>query len=213
MQPYLFPYRSYFSLLSAVDTFVLLDDVNFIKKGFIHRNYFEDENGIFRFGLKLNHASQNRKINEHKVYSHDFTRIMNFCESHSSRSLPLKFLSKITDQLKKSTALSDLIETSIRDIAFHLSLDTQIIRSSDLTIDPTVSGQGRIIEICKQIGGTRYLNPIGGKDLYSLYIFENQNIELLFHQLSRDSSPRLSILSDFLYSSSSDLDYEIVQQS
>ena len=38
MQPYIFPYIGYFQLIKASDIFVCLDDVNFIKKGWIHRN-------------------------------------------------------------------------------------------------------------------------------------------------------------------------------
>jgi hypothetical protein len=38
MQPYLFPYIGYFQLIKAVDAFVVYDDVNFIKGGWINRN-------------------------------------------------------------------------------------------------------------------------------------------------------------------------------
>jgi len=37
MQPYLFPYIGYFQLINAVDTFVLHDDVQWIKGGWINR--------------------------------------------------------------------------------------------------------------------------------------------------------------------------------
>ena len=38
MQPYLFPYIGYWQLINAVDIFVIYDDVNFIKQGYINRN-------------------------------------------------------------------------------------------------------------------------------------------------------------------------------
>ena len=38
MQPYFFPYIGYFQLINAVDEFVIYDDVNFIKQGWITRN-------------------------------------------------------------------------------------------------------------------------------------------------------------------------------
>ena len=38
MQPYLFPYIGYFQLINCVDLFVLLDDVNYIMRGYINRN-------------------------------------------------------------------------------------------------------------------------------------------------------------------------------
>ena len=38
MQPYFLPYIGYWQLLNAVDTYVIYDDVTFIKSGWIHRN-------------------------------------------------------------------------------------------------------------------------------------------------------------------------------
>ena len=38
MQPYFFPYIGYFQLINAVDEFLVYDNVNFIKKGWINRN-------------------------------------------------------------------------------------------------------------------------------------------------------------------------------
>ena len=38
MQPYFFPYIGYFQLINAVDVFVLYDNIQFTKKGWINRN-------------------------------------------------------------------------------------------------------------------------------------------------------------------------------
>ena len=38
MQPYFMPYIGYFQLMATVDKFVLLDDVNYINRGWINRN-------------------------------------------------------------------------------------------------------------------------------------------------------------------------------
>ena len=40
MQPYLFPYLGYFQLIRAVDLFVLFDDVQYIKRGWVNRNRY-----------------------------------------------------------------------------------------------------------------------------------------------------------------------------
>jgi hypothetical protein len=39
MQPYLFPYLGYFQLIRSADVFVVYDDVNYIKGGWINRNF------------------------------------------------------------------------------------------------------------------------------------------------------------------------------
>lgn len=38
MQPYFLPYLGYFQLIAAVDCFVIYDNVQFIKNGWIERN-------------------------------------------------------------------------------------------------------------------------------------------------------------------------------
>lgn len=38
MQPYFFPYLGYWQMILTADTFVIFDDVNFIKRGWINRN-------------------------------------------------------------------------------------------------------------------------------------------------------------------------------
>ena len=41
MQPYFLPYIGYWQMMNAVDTFMILDDVNYIRQGWIHRNRIE----------------------------------------------------------------------------------------------------------------------------------------------------------------------------
>ena len=67
MQPYLFPYIGYFQLINAVDEFVIYDDVNFIKQGYINRNRILGNNESQTFTLQLLGASSNCLINEVKV--------------------------------------------------------------------------------------------------------------------------------------------------
>ena len=38
MQPYFFPYAGYFRLLAAADRFIILDTVQFPRRGWVHRN-------------------------------------------------------------------------------------------------------------------------------------------------------------------------------
>lgn len=64
MQPYLFPYLGYWQMIAAADTFVLFDDVNYIKRGWINRNNILLNNSVHLFTLPLVKASQNKLINE-----------------------------------------------------------------------------------------------------------------------------------------------------
>lgn len=67
MQPYFFPYLGYFQMFNAVDKFVLLDDVNFIMRGYINRNSILLNGKAHKFSIPLEKPSQNKLINETKL--------------------------------------------------------------------------------------------------------------------------------------------------
>ena len=58
MQPYVFPYLGYYQLLHAADRFVLFDDVNFIKKGWINRNRILLNGQPYTFTIPVQDVSQ-----------------------------------------------------------------------------------------------------------------------------------------------------------
>lgn len=64
MQPYLFPYIGYFQLINAVDTFVILDDVQWIKRGWINRNRILSHNQPKTITLSINQQSNTKMIHQ-----------------------------------------------------------------------------------------------------------------------------------------------------
>ena len=62
MQPYFFPYIGYFQLMHRVDKFVVLDDVNYINRGWINRNRLMLNGAAHFFTIPLKSASQNKLI-------------------------------------------------------------------------------------------------------------------------------------------------------
>jgi len=62
MQPYFLLYIGYFQLIGAVDKFVILDDVNFIVRGWINRNRIIINNQEYLFSIPVKKVSQNKLI-------------------------------------------------------------------------------------------------------------------------------------------------------
>ena len=71
MQPYFFPYLNYYQLLDAADLFVVLDDVAFINRGWINRNYILLNGAPHLFTVPLKKASQNRIIKDIETAEHE----------------------------------------------------------------------------------------------------------------------------------------------
>jgi hypothetical protein len=54
-----------------------------------------------------------------------------------------------------------------------------------------MKAQARILDICKQEGATRYVNPIGGMELYDKTRFAEAGVELNFIRSQRVEYPQL----------------------
>lgn len=184
MQPYLFPYIGYFQLMYVADRFVIYDDVNFIKKGWINRNNLLGNAQPQLFTLPLKDLSQNKAINEIEI-----DNLANFKD---------KFLKTLYQNYKKAPYfqevvglvalcldnkqenIADLITHSLQQIKYYLGLNTELLRSSEACHNKHLKAQDRIIDICVQQGAHRYVNAIGGQHLYDKAAFEASGIELKF---------------------------------
>lgn len=184
MQPYFLPYIGYFQLMAAVDKFVLLDDVNFINRGWINRNRIAVNGEPHWLTLPLLQASQNRLINEIEIVDDEKWRrkTMRMVEMSyaaapfASEILPL--LAKLLAQARGS--LSAFLFSSLRQLTDHIGIDVKIEPTSAIYPKEGRTGQDRILDICLREGATTYLNPPGGRELYEVDVFAARGIELLF---------------------------------
>ena len=188
MQPYFFPYLGYFQLFNAVDEFVLYDNIEFTKKGWINRNrILQNGKGVI-FTINLKKDS-------------DYLNICNRVISPSYKNESKKLLRKIESNYKKSTSykdvmplLTEVIESDIENlfdyilnsivkINDYLNITTPIIISSSLKVPSDLKGADRVIETCKQVNCTEYVNPIGGTNLYSKDNFKANKLDLSFIEM------------------------------
>lgn len=181
MQPYFFPYLGIFELIKRSDIHVLLDDVNFRKKGFINRNSVYINNEKKNFNLKLNKISQNKLIKDHTI----FDQSKEFLDLLKSLNVPKSFIHNVSRILEAATDknLVDILEHLLRITLKELGIETTLLRSSEISKKQNIGGQDRILEICKTLGATKYLNAPGGVDLYSQDAFAKQNLRLEFLEL------------------------------
>jgi WbqC-like protein family len=186
MQPYLFPYLGYWQLLAAVDKFVVLDDVNFINRGWINRNRVTVNGKPAWMTVPLVGASQNRLINEINVAPDDgwkkkMERMVT--EAYAQAPQAQAVLPLFNRWLEAASgSLSRTLYESIEVIAAYLKIATTIIPSSSVYPKDKMKGQYRILDICQREGATTYVNPPGGKNLYDSDLFRRAGIELLFLQ-------------------------------
>lgn len=211
MQPYLFPYIGYFQLIHAVDLFVIYDDVHYIKKGWINRNRILLNGSDHLFTLPLEKASQNKLINELYVSGEHKSKekILQAIKCSYAKAPEFKKVYPLIEEiiLNNEKRLSEYIIYSLVKICNFLDIDFKYLHSSGLNIDKTIKGQDRILSICKTLHATRYINPIGGIDLYDRETFERNNMKLSFlktnnvqyKQFGNEFVPFLSIIDVLMF--------------
>lgn len=181
MQPYLFPYIGYWQLINSIDTFVIFDDVNFIKKGYINRNSILINGKVQQLTLELIGASQNKLINDIEV-GNNSKKLLKTIEM-SYKKAPyfetvFQILEDILNQEEKN--LAKYIGYSLEIISNYLNINTKFIYSSDIKKDNNLKAQDKILDICKKLEATNYINAIGGQELYDKEKFNDYNINLNF---------------------------------
>jgi len=87
-------------------------------------------------------------------------------------------------------------------------------------------GRDRVIDLCRALGATTYINPIGGLELYKQRDFENYGIDLVFlkariteyNQFGAPHVPFLSIIDVLMFNAGASLEsivrhgYDLVRQ-
>lgn len=185
MQPYIFPYIGYFQLIQAVDKFIFYDDVNFIKKGWINRNQILINNQAHLITIPLNKASQNILIKDTLIsYEENWAKkLLNNLE-HNYKKAPYfnDAYSLIKQILEKNfNTISDFAINSIIEVSNYLEINTNFELSSEKYMDSIdLKKKFRLIEICKKNNATDYINPIGGKEIYTKEDFKIKGLKLKF---------------------------------
>lgn len=193
MQPYFFPYIGYWQLLNAVDKYVVYDDVNFIKNGWINRNRILVAGKPQWFTLPLNQASPFKKINEIEITSDEkpknkLLKTLDMAYHKAPYFKPVFELFQNT--LGYSSNLSQCLYFSIQHTAKYLGIQTEIILSSKLDKNNELKGKDKVIHICKQLNANQYFNAAGGQTLYNKTEFAAQEIALHFLQTQDITYPQ-----------------------
>ncbi|OQB20516.1 MAG: WbqC-like protein family protein [Firmicutes bacterium ADurb.Bin182] len=207
-QPNYIPWLGYFYKIHKSDLFVILDDVQFIKRGFINRNRIKTPQGISWLTVPVeNKGSYGRNIKEIRIADegweekHLRTVELNYKKADHFRDFFDVFRECI---MKGHGYLSELNIDVIKAICKFLNIKTGIVLSSELDIKETSTE--RIIRICETVGADRYLSGKGGIKYQDEKKFEEHSIELMYsdfnerphQQLWGDYTAGLSVI-DYIF--------------
>ncbi len=214
MQPYFIPYIGYFQLINAVDVFVVYDNIQYTKKGWINRNRVLINQKDEYITLPLKKDS-------------DFLDIMDRFLADSFTKERIRILRKIKEAYRKApffeqvyplaeqilnfsdANLFNYLFHSIKNICHHLDIKTKLIVSSSLSINHELKSEQKVLAICEELGADSYINPIGGLGLYDSDVFNAKGVNLKFlkttphtyQQIGEEHVPFLSIIDVLMFNS------------
>ncbi len=216
MQPYFLPYLGYFQLIAATNQFILHDDLQYTKKGWLNRNRFlmNGQSNLFTVSIK-------------KTAYTDMIGVKEISQQFCRKSLLRKFFSAYRNApyfkknfptveaivLFKDDLLFGYTKHSISSLCQLLEIKSKLSPSSTLSLNNNLKGESRVISVCKKIGATSYINPLSGQDLYSKEKFEEHDIRLQFlapkslkyNQFKNHFVPNLSIVDALMFNETSRL--------
>jgi hypothetical protein len=210
MQPYFLPYIGYWQLLAAVDQFVIYDNIQYTKKGWINRNRFLRDGQDVYFTVPLKKASDYLAVAEREVAA-DFDRdqLLRSWAAAYRRAPHLGEVWPLLERIVRAplSNLFDYVHHSVTEVAAFLDIHTPIVVSSTIPIDHALRGEHKVLALCEALGADRYLNSIGGVELYSAPAFAARSVALEFlrprpreyAQLGRPFVPNLSIVDVLMF--------------
>jgi len=195
MQPYFLPYIGYWQLMFNVDTFVVYDDIEYTKKGWINKNRFLLNGQPEVFTLPLKKDSDFINISKRQLIDQFELEKQKLFRRWQAAYIKAPYFESTMHIIEmamssKSTNLFEFIFHSIGIIRDYLHIDSKVFISSQLEIDRELKGQKKVINICSALGATDYVNPIGGVALYSESAFRAAGITLHFQQVRPISYPQ-----------------------
>ena len=189
MQPYFFPYIGYWQLINAVDEFILFDEVQYIRHGWINRNRILKKGGGWRYiQIPIEKHSRETLIKDIKIVKDiDIREIIANALSYYKeiRAPNYEIVMNIINDVLVKDLYRDITKFNkniMSSICNYLGIKTPISISSDYEFDYTnVRGSGDwALEISKQMGVDEYINPIGGKELFDVKKFDTEGIKIRF---------------------------------
>jgi hypothetical protein len=214
MQPYFFPYIGYFQLLNTVDEFIVYDNIEYSKKGWISRNRILVNGKDAYISVPIRKDSDFLDVRDRflaQVWVTDRKKMLNRINESYRKAPEFEFVFAVVEKciLFEEPNLFKFILHSLETLKSYLSITTPLSVSSTIAIDHSLKAEQKVLALCKERNATHYINPIGGLQLYDKTIFKNQGIELsflqsselIYDQLGNTFVPWLSIIDVMMFNS------------
>jgi len=186
VQPHYLPWLGYFELIKSVDIFVILDDVQYVKREWKNRNKIRKSptsNEFKWLSVPIKKEKINQNINEVNIFDENQEwrkfHIDSFLYVYGKTQNFLKYKDEIFSIIenKKILTLFDLNLSLIKKICEILYIKTPIILSSTYKINK--KREHKLVDICLRLSCDRYLANNKTFNMVDRSVFSENNIKII----------------------------------
>lgn len=214
MQPYLFPYIGYFSLIKNTNHFVFFDTPQYIRKGWINRNRILGTNGKgVYFTVPVEKCSRETSIKNVKIsYNENWEeKWMGQLTFYKKRAPYYSSIIQLVQDVMNSNTqyISELAINSVVKTCQYLGINIvyDVYSQMNLSAFEVGAPDEWALYITKEMKYDTYVNPPGGKSFFDAGKYQKENIELEFltqeiqeyNQRVKEFVPALSILDVMMF--------------
>lgn len=196
MQPYFLPYIGYWQLMQSVDEFIVYDDAQFSKGGWINRNRLLLNGAAHTFTLPLRKGNLGDRINERQLgeaFPEARKSLAATITQAYSKAPYFAVAMPVIEEIlaAEQPNLGDFLYASLERVKTYLGIDTPLLRSSAFAAGQGLRASDRVLAICAARGADIYINAPGGRELYDRSEFSARGIALKFIQTGDIAYPQL----------------------
>lgn len=178
------PWKGYFDFVSAVDEFIIYDDMQYTRRDWRNRNKIKTPNGPQWLTVPVQVKGKfDQTIRETRIdgiqwaETHWKTIVQNYRRApHFERISAL--LEPVYSSATSFTHLSELNRTLTELICAEMGIQTKLSWSWDYNLVPGKTE--RLVDLCKQAGATCYLSGPAAIDYIEPELFDEAGIELMY---------------------------------
>lgn len=186
MQPYFFPYIGYFQLIQAVDEFVIFDNAQYIRRGWMNRNrILNGQKEIAYINMPIQKADRETKIkdiivNHNSDWKEKIYHQLNYYRKAPNYDFVMESLNECLNI--NNDSLSQFNTIVLKRICDLLEIDTKItVLSEEIPmINEANAADEWGIKVAKALNATTYINAIGGIEFYNQQKYNANNLDIQF---------------------------------
>ena len=190
-QPDFLPYLGFFHRLLHVDLFVVLDNVQFLRRGWHHRDKIKTPQGDSWISLGVVKSSQQTSINNIILSNNDWKKKhLNIIKQNYKTS---KYFDEIFPYIKElySNNFEKMIDFNLKSISILMELfDIKINMEFSSKYNLNTRANELLVDILNEVDATHYLSGIGAKDYFKSEVFDKANIEVIWQNFKHPIYPQ-----------------------